>query len=349
MLINKYNIDTCSSLSIGKDAQGNLLKIRVDKLTVVSCFIDKTEMKDVYSKLKRIRKKIHKRYSIEYIKNKEDMPYRTALLIKSKNKRHPLLLRIDYSPINKNTGGIRFDFHPQHLTTKKIDNLLLWMNKQLGEIFYQLLSRAWVTQIDVALDLYSRRLDDYIWGLQGSAKSEYYNEPKGLPGIRIGSKRSIVHLLCYEKIYLEKIKEKSYQKKSKFVNIDLNQHEYFLRIEARYRPNAKPTSDYGKPLMLSNVQYMENAFKRVQICSKNLANELHEKGYINKIPREPSISSLKRRVLKDMNYSRLPRNVKRIFDSNRIYVFDKDVIWERWPIYIKKLSSIINITSTSTA
>ena len=348
MLLNKYNIDTCSSLSIGNDAHGNLLKIRIDKLTIVSSFTDKFEMKYIYSKLKKIFNNRHKRYSIFYIKNKEDMPYRSAILIRSKCRRKPVILRIDYSPINKNTGGIRLDFHPQHLTSKKIDHLISWMNKQLGGLFHQLLSRAWITQIDIALDLYSRRLDDYIWGLQGSASAEPYDEPQGLPGIRVGSKRSKVHILCYEKINLGKDKDSSYHRNSKFINVNLSQHESFLRIESRYRPNAKPTSNYGNPLMLSHLNYMENAFNRLQIYSKDLAKELLEKGYVIKIPREPSINALKKRVLRDMNCSRLPRRVQKIFDSNRVYLFDIDAIWKRWPLYIKQLSSITDLTTSFT-
>ncbi|UEG33318.1 hypothetical protein LL022_00485 [Enterobacter ludwigii] len=84
MIINKHNIDTCSSLPIGSDVNGNLLKIRIDKLTIVSSFIEKEEKSETYKKLKKMRKRNHSKYYITHIQNKEDMPYRTALLIKEK-------------------------------------------------------------------------------------------------------------------------------------------------------------------------------------------------------------------------------------------------------------------------
>lgn len=343
MIINKHNIDTCSSLPIGSDVNGNLLKIRIDKLTIVSSFIEKEEKSETYKKLKKMRKRNHSNYYITHIQNKEDMPYRTALLIKEKNHFSPLLLRIDYSPINRNTGGIRLDFYPQYLSAKKNDQLLSWLNMQLGEIFYHLLTRAWVTRIDIALDLYDRYLDNYIWELQRSGKPRYFNEGNGLPGIQLGSNRSVLHVLCYEKIDAFRNKNVSHKNKNKFLKIKRNEHKNFLRIEARYRPNSKPTSKHGSPLMLRNILEMENPFKRLQFYSNELKSELLIKKHIISIPSEPSVFALKCRVKKENSCSRIPRNVQRIINEHKISIFNKNIIWDNWPIYTKQLGGIFTI------
>lgn len=171
MKLNKRNIEFCCSLDIGMNTRDQKLKMRVDKLCVVSQFDKNTEMKITYAKLKRMRHKEFKQYRVQYILNKVGKPYRKALLIRGKKKHSPVLLRIDYSPINRNTGGIRLDFRPQHMESTKIDHLLSWINSRLGGIFYQLLAQAWITQIDVALDVYKCKLDDYIWGLERSGKT----------------------------------------------------------------------------------------------------------------------------------------------------------------------------------
>lgn len=145
-----------------KNNVGHSLQMRIDGLAVVSCFINKTERRRVYSKLRKMRNGNYEKYKVRYVKNKAGKLYRNAILILDAKEKSPVLLRIDYSPINHNTGGIRLDFRPQHLTPSKINRLLSWMNKRLGEIFYHLLARSWVTQIDVAVDIYGCQLDNYI-------------------------------------------------------------------------------------------------------------------------------------------------------------------------------------------
>jgi len=343
MLLNKNNIDTCTSLQIGKDKNGNPLKIRIDKLTIVSSFINKEEKNKTYAKLKKMRQMKKSKYLIKHIKNKEEMPYRNALLIKEAKEESSLLLRIDYSPINEKTGGIRFDFYPQYLVPKKIDQLLSWMNLQLGEIVYHLLVRAWVTRVDVALDLYGRYLHDYIWELRRAGKTKYFNDENGLPSVRLGSNRSKIHLLCYEKLDAFKNKCLVRKQNSDLIKINFNTHKNFLRIESRYMPNSRPKSKNGNPLMLKDILKMENPFIRLQVYSKDLVHYLSKKEYILAIPPEPSTYALKSCIKRQMKYSRIPRDIQRIFINHRISFFEKNIIWKSWPICVKQLSGIFTV------
>lgn len=119
MKLNKHNIEFCCSLDIGMNTRDQKLKIRVDKLSVVSQFDENIEMKKTYSNLETLNHDKKRKYRVSYIPTKERNPYHNALLIRGKKKKSPVLLRIDYIPKSRNTGEIRLDFRPQHLASKK--------------------------------------------------------------------------------------------------------------------------------------------------------------------------------------------------------------------------------------
>lgn len=347
MLLNIRNIDSCRSLDIGRNTRDQQLKMRTDKLSVVSCFENIEERKNTYTKLKKMRQKVFKKYRVQYIRNNDGKPYRKALLIRGKERNSPVLLRIDYSPINRSTGGIRLDFRPQHSTTEKIDRLLSWIDRRLGGIFYQLLERAWVTQIDVALDVYNCKLDDYLWGLDRAGKTAYFDKENGLPGLRIGSCRSLLHILFYGKVNARSGGKLVYRERAKFININFDEYQQFLRIEARYRPNATPTSKNGNALMLAHLLEMRNPFERLRVYSKDLEDELLKRGFLCTLPDAPSIAEMKRYMVEEMQCARLPRKVDRLIAEYEIDLFDKHTVWTQWSRCVAQLSGIFNIASVS--
>lgn len=342
MLLHRNNIDVCPSLSIGKDNHGHDLKIRIDKLTIVSDFLTQREKNEVYSSLEEMSQRGgNKKYRVEQTKNIQGKPYRKALKIRRKKKGSPVLLRIDYVPINHKTGGIRLDFHPQYMTTEKTDHLLSWVNSMLGEMLYQLLVRAWVTRIDIALDVYNCKLDDYIWGLKHSGKTLYFDTENGLPGVRIGSNRSLLHIHCYEKVDARRDKKIFLKDRAKFININLDEYKRFLRIEARYKPGAKPTGKKEGALRLAQLLEMKNPFERFQVYSKGLVDELLKREYLNGLPREPSVTGLKTILKQQIGRSRLTALLTR----HRTVLFDECEVWNQWTSCIEQLSSIYKIAS----
>lgn len=322
-----------------------MLKMRVDKLSIVSCFENIEERKYTYTKLKKMRHNTFKKYRVQYIRNNDEKPYRKALLIREKERNSPVLLRIDYSPINRSTGGIRLDFRPQHSTSKQIDLLLSWLDRRLGRIFYKLLERAWVTQIDVALDVYNCKLDDYLWGLDRAGKTAYFDKENGLPGLRIGSCRSLLHILFYGKVNARSDGKLVFMEKSKFIKINFDEHQQFLRIEARYRPNATPTSKNGNALMLAHLLEMKNPFERLRVYSKDLRDELMARGFLCTLPDAPSIAEMKRYMVEKMQCARLPRKVDRLIAAYEIELFDKHTVWMQWSRCVAQLSGIFSIAS----
>ncbi|EBJ0985237.1 hypothetical protein GR410_002809 [Salmonella enterica] len=341
MLLHRSNIDICQSLNIGNDNDGHNLRIRIDKLTVVSDFLPEEEKREAYSKLEEMNQRSERKYRVEYIKNKKEKPYRKSLNIYSRKKNSPVLLHIDYVPKHPNTGGLRLDFNPQHMTKVKIDELVSWINGNLGEIFYRLLVRAWVTRIDVALDVYNCKLDDYLWGLKNAGKGTYYDTENGLPGVRIGSNRSLLHIHCYEKVNARRDRKLILKDRAKLININLDEHKRFLRIEARYKPGAKPTSKKKDALMLSQLLEMKNPFKRLQVYSNSLGEELLTRGCLTTLPKEPSVIALKASLRQQLGRSRLNALLAR----HKTVLFDEREIWNLWPRCVEQLSSIYNLAS----
>ncbi|WES68572.1 hypothetical protein [Superficieibacter sp. HKU1] len=339
MLLHRSNIEICPSLNIGRDKHDHYLRIRIDKLTVVSDFLTEEEKREVYIKLEKMNQRKEKKYRVEYIKNKKDKPYRKSLNIYSRTRNSPLLLHIDYVPKHPNTGGLRLDFNPQHMTKVKIDDLVSWINSNLGEIFYRLLVRAWVTRVDVALDVYDCKLDDYLWGLKNAEKSTYYDTENSLPGVRIGSNRSLLHIHCYEKVNTLRDKKLILEDRAKFININLDERKRFLRIEARYKPGAKPAGKKAGAMRLAQLLVMKNPFERFQVYSKGLVDELLKREYLNDLPKEPSVIALKSCFKQPLGRSRLTALLAR----HKTVLFDERKIWDQWPRCVEQLSSIHSI------
>ena len=52
--------------------------------------------------------------------------------------------------------------------------------------------------------------------------------------LRIGSNRSLLHIHCYEKVNARRDRKLILKDRAKLININLDEHKRFLRIEARY-------------------------------------------------------------------------------------------------------------------
>lgn len=343
MLLNKHNVEYCPSLDIGYDNDGHALKLRIDKLTFVSRLTSDKE-KAVYEQLELIASKQWKSYRVQwhYAKCKEGekvKPYRKALMVWGKAARSPMLLRIDYDPINRNTGGIRFDLRPQHLEAAELNHLFAWLGKQIGEFFPRLLARAWITQVDVALDIYGCQLDDYIWGLHRASKTKHYDIRDGLPGVRIGSVHSPLHVLCYEKVDAVGQTKRIFKCEGDLLELALDQYPRFLRVEMRFKPLAKPTHTIGKALMLANLKRMKNPFERLQVYSKSLEQILLMEKLIRTRRKWKTYLAYLRQINRNQKTVRIAKKIDVLIKESEIVLFDKQAVWKYWEACVARLGS----------
>ncbi|HIA0059917.1 TPA: hypothetical protein ACWOQB_004902, partial [Escherichia coli] len=104
---------------------------------------------------------------------------------------------------------------------------------------------------------------------------------------------------------------------------------------------AKPTSKKKNALMLAQLLVMENPFKRLQVYSNSLGEELLTRGCLTTLPKDPSAIALKASLRQQLGRSRLTTLLAR----HKTVLFDEREIWNLWPRCVEQLSSIYNIAS----
>ncbi|MGI3109754.1 hypothetical protein ACRRRU_19775 [Dickeya fangzhongdai] len=341
MIINKKNIETNLSMKIGKDNHNHLLKMRIDKLTLVTSAISRKARTNIYRKLSIlfvIRSKI---YTIERKKLSFEHPYNKSLKITFKKESSPMLVHISFDPKYKNVGDLRLDFRPQHCSPKEMSRLVIWLNRKLGDEFKESLTRAWLTQVDVALDIYKCKLHDYIWGFSRASKGEYYKTENGLPGFKMGSSRSRLHVLCYEKIDATNSRHLVNSEKGNFIDICLKKHSHFLRMEIRFRPNTRPKVTLEEKSIRDHLLKIENIFSKIQVYSTDLIPKLLENKPIKINKNEQSIFEIKKKILKSTGNSILPRKYKRMIQKYKVELLNINSIWEKWHLCVSCLGSVL--------
>lgn len=342
MLLNKKNVERCKSQFVGYSNEGHTMKMRIDKLTAILAVKVESELYErLHNKIKAIGKKKWKRYETCLIKNKHEDKrpdrYRWAVII-SKNGRK--LIHIGIDPINKHAGAVRLDIRPQHLTSKEMNKLVKWVDNHVESELSPLLKTAWITQVDVALDLYGCSLDNYIWGVRRTSKHESYNPKDGLPGVRLGSIRSNLHMLVYEKVDITGSTHK-FREIGGNLDIDLNDHPLFLRIEARVKPDAKPGSKRKVPLMLKELHKMDNPFERLEVYSKGLEAHLLMDEFCRCKPKSNTLNAWRQHMKRSQKTSRISRKIEGIIEKYNIELFDKGQVWGEWDKCLKRLGLLV--------
>ncbi|MCS2147119.1 hypothetical protein [Scandinavium manionii] len=339
MRLNKKNIERCKSLEIGFSNDGHEMKMRVDKLSIVLDVMSETEQYDYLSrKFMIMPKSTWRKYKVGSIKRtRPNNPYKMFFTI---SKGSNMLAHISFKPSRKNTGAIRLDLRPQYMTGKGMDNFINWLNQRLNGRLIPLLGTAWVTQVDVALDLYGCKLKDYIWGARGVSEYNSYNTVDGLPGIRLGSLRSPRHMGVYEKVDING-SGLHFNDDSEFLDIDIDKYPSFLRIEARVRPCAKPGSKRKKALMLKKLDLMPNPFEYLQVYSTKLEAHLNVYKSIWNKPKNNTIKAYKEFTLGGVKKQRISRKIESIIKKHEVQLFDRDEIWEWWGECVKRLGVLV--------
>ncbi|WP_426723640.1 hypothetical protein [Enterobacter cloacae complex sp. 279F5] len=130
--------------------------------------------------------------------------------------------------------------------------------------------------------------------------------------------------------------------KAEHVKVNINKHKRFLRIEARFRPNAKPGTKDSLPLMLIDLKKMENPFQRLRIYSMDLLYKLLPESSYFSIMQEPSLVAFKRNISKNNQINRLPRKSISINrNSFQINLFDNNKVWDKWHLCVRNLGNTL--------
>jgi len=359
-LLNKKNVEFSPSERVCYSNAGHEMKMRIDGLSLVSRFHSEEEKADCIQKLMSLSKREWKNYVVQEKQPRNAAgtrhPYKYGLCISRKEPDAPMLAYIMWGPRDEGTGGFSIQFHPQHMTGTRMDQLLKWLGDRLGEVFSHLLARAWVTRLDIALDIYGCKLNDYLWGLKKSSMYADYDNENGLPGLSLGASDSKLSVLIYGKIDATLFKriafperagyqfEKGRRKREFFLEIDKEDYPQFLRVEMRVQPESTGPGKRGfrqKALMLSDIAKLENPFERLKVYNRKLEGELMNAAFTVNRPKTNGIKAWVNMLSKIDSGQRLARKFSNLLELNEVELFNKREVWSFWPDSLAKLGQII--------
>lgn len=360
-LLNKKNVEFSPSNKICDSYYGHEMKLRIDWLSMVSRFHSEEEKTEFDQKLRSLSEREWKNYVVQEKSPRNAAgtrhPYKYGLYISLNEPDAPMLAYLMWGPKAGGTGGFSIQFHPQHMTGKHMDLLLKWLGDRLGETFNHLLERAWVTRLDIALDIYGCMLDDYLWGLKKSSVYKDYDNDKGLPGLSLGAFDSKLSVLIYGKIDATLFKriafseqagyvyEQGKRKREFFLEIDKEEYPQFLRIEMRVQPESTGPGKRGfkqKTLMLSDLAKFDNPFERLLVYKRKLEGELMNAVFTNDRPKTNGIKAWINVLSSGDSQGRLARRFSNLLSFNEVELFDKHDVWSFWPVCMAKLGKIIS-------
>ncbi|WP_052012667.1 hypothetical protein [Pectobacterium betavasculorum] len=211
------------------------------------------------------------------------------------------------------------------------------MKSQFGKAIIKIISRSWITQIDVALDVYDCKLKDYLWSLKNAGVSKYFHHRNGLPGLRLGSIRSKINILCYEKIYIRRKEFSSLQSENGFMKVKNKNYRHLLRIEARFKPKLTLKDKKAKALLLKEISSMENPFLRLIIYSNQMQENLIKNNYLQYKLKTNNVIVIKKKMKKR---SKLSRHSLAVIEGSEIDLIDLGKVWENWKSCIRRLENL---------
>ncbi|MCE0845281.1 hypothetical protein LVQ79_06915 [Buttiauxella sp. A2-C1_F] len=337
------NIDNGKkSLKVGHSKDGHPLRMRVDGITIVSMVDSKREKNTIRDWVKNIMG-MTEPYSVEPVYHKKNGKnhYQKGVKISSGST---MLVRIDYKPYRDNVGNIRFEFRPQHLTENGMNKLILWLAESgLADLIFTIFKRAWVTRLDVALDVYNCTLEDYFFGLKRCYTGNMNLEGDSR-GLTLGTVYSHLQMSIYEKTDLFGV-ESSIEKVETLGKNILRVDEYadFLRIEARIRPKNTPHSKQAnRAIRLADLDKLVYPFESLQIYHKGLDNMLHGTDNRFSYKKGHTLARNKHDFLKRIGARKMPKHQEKVFKQYEYELLNKGEVWSFWPDCKAKLGLLGN-------
>ncbi|WNK47373.1 hypothetical protein RM153_11165 [Pantoea agglomerans] len=339
------------------------MTMHIDWLTLVSDYKNNKEKEALESTLLLLKKKLKGEYNVTRKnmdkRSKKKPPYKNGLHISECGTDSPKLLSIYTSPRFKKVGGISIQIHPQCTTGEGMDSLLNKLNVALGGLLIPILSRSWVTRVDIALDIYGCKLNDYFWWLSWAKAYEDFSEPYGLPGLQIGRK-SALSLNLYEKIdasdtKIEGLKRaifhvfdkdnrgKDRKRIERLIDLNKEQHPGLLRAEFRVQEKKNAYGKYskaGKVVMLSALKSMNNPLRRLKVYDRALMSDMYNEWY--KVGRPDTNSSKGLVSLLNRDTERhLGRAAERIFERREVELFSANEVWSNWSDCVNAMGEVL--------
>ena len=362
-MLNVKNIKMNKGIPVGQTHGRYPMTMHIDWLTLVSDYKNKKEKMIIETGLLLLKKKLKGKYKVTRRnmdkRSGKKPPYKNGLHISECGTDSPKLLSIYTSPRFKKVGGISIQIHPQRTTGEGMNSLLNKLNVALGGLLLPILSRSWVTRVDIALDIYGCKLDDYFWWLSWAKAYEDFCEPYGLPGLQIG-KKSALSVNIYEKIDASDFKIKGLkralfhvfdkdhrgkdrERKERLIDLKKEQYPKLLRLEFRVQEKKNAFGKYskaGKKVMLNKLKSMKNPLCRLKVYERALMSDMTNEWYKVGRPDTNSSKGLVNLLNRDTG-GRLGRAAERIFERREVELFNANAVWSSWPDCVDAIGEVL--------
>ena len=362
-MLNVKNIKMNKGIPVGQTHGRYRMTMHIDWLTLVSDYKSDKE-KDIFEAgFLLLENKLKEEYKVTR-RNMEKRsgkkpPYKNGLHISECGTGSPKLLSIYTSPRFKKVGGISIQIHPQRTTGQGMDSLLNKLNAALDGLLLPILSRSWITRVDIALDIYGCKLDDYFWWLSWAKAYEDFCEPYGLPGLQIG-KKSALSVNIYEKVDASDFKiqglkralfhvfdkdncGRDRKRKEQLIDLKKEQCPGVLRVEFRVQEKKNAYGKYskaGKVVMLNSLKSMKNPLRRLKVYERALMSDMFNEWYKVGRPDTNSSKGLVNLLNRDTG-GRLGRAAERIFERREVELFNANEVWSSWSACVDAMGEIL--------
>lgn len=325
-----------TSISAGYTMKQQKIKVRIDKLTLVSDLTNIKNKKTLADKLNNLERDDYYCCKHKY-NNRMHKQYHRVISIWKRGEKAKML-RIEHEPIGSKKGCIRFELSPQHFAEGELNAMLTWLaqDSRLGTLLYTLIFQAWVTRIDYAMDIMGAKLTDYHFGLKGAACGKMHETEDDFGGIRLGSTESSLFLALYDKetpdgeVILA-------GKQSAGLDVEVQAFSRFLRIEARYFPKGK------RALMLKSLGNISDPLEHFIVYDRRLENDVGLDDLFRYLLNWMTLPEAMQKMSEYLQSGKKTdlRNyldrIRRVLKKYEYQWFDKAEVWSLWPGCVEKL------------
>ena len=328
-----------TDIRAGKTLKGTPIKMRIDKLRLVSGTSNHQSKLTLEKRLNGLKSSGKFVVTRDNRKSKgfQKVLYRKKLTCRYRDDPNAYFT-IQYLPLGWDRdrpdkrlerGFFYLETSPQHFGSARMNAMLAWLARaeNLGELVYRVLAKAWITRVDIALDLYDYSLQDFHVMLEGAQQGESKVDDGGFYRLRLGSSSSEFYLACYEKVG-GNWKLLPGEEGGDSLSLAVADSPRFVRVEVRYQPK---TTGRGK-VPLSTIWYLKNPLDKVQLYKKDLDFDPRMPDPIRDVLLQGGSipEALTAIPGKEKEIRQIRRRIKSWLEEYRLQVFDTASVWSSW-------------------
>ena len=309
----------------------NKTNIRIDALDILIPVEGKTntktqEMRDrIADAINRIEG--NKIYTVERKRRTND--YIRCMTIKLRSNKD-CYITLECLPISNNRSFLKLKLSPQHWRIDELNAMLLFIFGFINRMTIRLLKKAYISRIDLAIDIDEHIMSDVIVGFDG-IRSGHITANTAPYGLKLGGNNSIFCLSVYEKYTFTGDKAPKGTSKG-VVRVKDEDVIPFTRFEIRHRPKKNK-------LLLSDLNSMNEFVSKLHIYDHGavLTRARTHVGFKQGIP-SMTLPEVWKAYYADTSRKGRERKQKmmKILESNK-WNFGPERIWKCWPECVSKL------------